>query len=105
MAVTRELKYVYSAADRREFLFDRVLDPEETRSRGEVPVCQTKTAQMRDRLWEHYRSRGHTADLDDNGWKLYPQPTISADPDAALGRQDHPWAEPMRTIPGYTDPD
>jgi len=101
MAVNSCWKYFYSAADRREFLFDR--DGDETRNRAEVPICRDAVAAMRANLMDFYRSRGHTADLDGDGWKLYEQPQIPRDPDALLLRQDAPWAEPMRKIPGYND--
>jgi len=105
MAVNGRWKYVYSTPDRREFLFDHQTDPDEMRSRAEIPVCQAQTAAMRTGLMDHYRSRGHTADLDGDAWKLYDQPAIPRNPDALLLRQDHPWAEPQREIPGYTDGD
>ncbi|NLF32725.1 MAG: sulfatase-like hydrolase/transferase, partial [Planctomycetes bacterium] len=103
MAVNRRWKYIWSAADRREFLFDRAGDPDETRSRGQLPLCRDVVRAMRANLMDRYRTRGHTEDLDGERWRLYDQPAVPADPDAWLLRQDHPWAEAKRAIPGYTD--
>jgi len=103
MAVNRRWKYFYSTADRREFLFDRLEDPEETRNRAENPLCRHVTAQMRGALMEFYRSQGYTEPLDGEDWKLYPQPTTPEDPDAGLLIQDAGWARPFQAIPGYTD--
>ncbi|GAF81453.1 unnamed protein product, partial [marine sediment metagenome] len=47
MAVNRRWKYFYSAPDRREFLFNRVQDPEETRNRAGLVFCRQELEQMR----------------------------------------------------------
>ena len=103
MALDQRWKYFYSAPDRREFLFDRQQDPEELRNRAGNVLCQAPLAEMRARLFEHYRSQGYTEPLDGDGWRLYPQPELPADPDAGLLIQDAPWAEPYQQIPGYSN--
>ncbi len=103
MALNRRWKYYYSTADRREFLFDRVEDPQETRNRAETPFCRGATDEMRGALMDYYRSQGYTEPLDGDRWKLYPQPGFPADPDAGLLIQDAGWARPYQAIPGYTD--
>jgi arylsulfatase A-like enzyme len=103
MACNERHKYFYSAPDRREFLFDRITDPDETRNRAGVSLCASTLAEMRDGLFAYYRDEGFTAPLDGDGWKLFPQPTLSADPDAELLVQDPPWSLPYQRIPGYTD--
>ena len=103
MALNSKWKYFYSAPDRREFLFDRILDPEETRSRAGVTLCRGALDEMREDLFEYYRSVGFTEPLEGAQWKLFPQPTMPADPDAGLLIQDAPWAAPYQAIPGYTD--
>jgi len=103
MAVNRCWRYFYSAADRREFLFDRLEDPGGTRNRAENPLCRHVAADMRGGLMEFYRSQAYTEPLEGEGWKLFPQPTMSADPDAGLLIQDAGWARPFQAIPGYTD--
>lgn len=103
MALNRRWKYFYSAPDRREFLFDRAQDPEELRNRAGIVFCQDALAAMREGLLAYYRSEGYTAPLEGDHWKLFPQPTLPADPDALLLIQDAEWARAYQEIPGYTD--
>jgi len=103
MAVSQRYKYLYSAPDRREFLFDRVQDPQEFRNRSGLAFCQQDLRAMRQGLWAYYRRQGHDAPLDGDAWRVFPQPTIPLDPDEGLLIQDPPWAAPYQAIPGYKD--
>ncbi len=103
MAVNRQWKYFYSSPDRREFLFDRRTDPDETRNRAGLSLCHHNLQQMRTGLHEYYRREGFTDPLEDDRWKLYPQPALPVNPDAGLLIQDARWAAPYQAIPGYTD--
>lgn len=103
MATSRQWKYFYSAPDRREFLFDRVHDPEETRNRVGNPFGREALDEMRTALWARYRVDGYGDPLEGDHWRPFPQPSVPADPDAGLLIQDHGWAIPRQTIPGYTD--
>jgi len=103
MALSRRWKYFYSAPDRREFLFDRIQDAEETRNRAGMSLCQRALEQMRGSLFEFYRREGFTGPIEGNHWKLFPQPSIPEDPDAGLLIQDNEWSRPYQAIPGYTD--
>jgi choline-sulfatase len=103
MAVNRRWKYFYSAPDRREFLFDRIHDPEETRNRAGLSLCRRELEEMRKGIFEFYRSQGFTDPIEGNRWKLSPQPSIPIDPDAGLLIQDPGWSLPHQVIPGYTD--
>ncbi len=103
MAANRRWKYFYSAPDRREFLFDRVQDPDEMRSRAGFSLCRRELEGMRSSLFEFYRSQGFTDPMEDGHWKLFPQPSMSADPDEGLLIQDAGWAAPYQVIPGYND--
>ena len=101
MAVGSRWKYFYSAPDDREFLFDRVGDPLETRNRAGVRFCQEARDRMKAALIGHLRAGGQTDALEGDDWRKYPRLTVPADPDAGLLVQDHPWAD--TSIPGYTD--
>ena len=103
MAANRRWKYSYSSPDRLEYLFDREMDPDETRSRAGLAFRRDTLREMRETLFEHYRSEGVTDCLDGEGWRQYPRPAIPQDPDAGLLIQDPPWAEEFQAIPGYTD--
>jgi arylsulfatase A-like enzyme len=103
MAVSKEWKYFYSAADDKEFLFDRIHDPLESRNRKGVLFCQDALRQMRSALIAHLIQGGETAGIEGDTWKRFPPCEIDDDPDSGLLIQDNytPWAE--MAIPGYND--
>jgi arylsulfatase len=103
MALNRDYKYFYSAADRREWLFDRQQDPDEMRSQSGLVFRQQAVQAMRDNLWSFYRSQGYVEPLAGEGWREFPQPSLPGDPDGGLLIQDAPWAAPYQSIPGYTE--
>ena len=82
MAANRRWKYSYSSPDRLEYLFDREMDPDETRNRAGLVFCREALSTMRETLFDHYRSEGVTD---------------------CLLIQDPPWADEYQAIPGYTD--
>ncbi len=107
MVVGPRWKYFYSIADAREFLFDRVNDPNETRNRAGLRLAAKDKARMRQILLEHVRDNGPAdAVVEVDGkldWKPYPKLDMSYldDPDAELLFQDHDAYVLDR--PGYTD--
>ena len=101
MAADDRWKYVYSAGDGREMLFDRVADPLETRDRIGAPFSREPHARMKEALIDHLRRGGETAALDGDDWRSYPRREMPANPDAGLLVQDMKWAD--TSIPGYTD--
>ena len=103
MLYNGELKYIYSAADRKEYLLDHRVDPEETRNWAYNPLYAVQTEQMRSALIDFYKAEGYTEPLEGEGWKVYPQPTIPDSPDAMLMIQDAGWAVPQYRIEGYSD--
>ncbi|MGI6208008.1 MAG: sulfatase [Anaerolineae bacterium] len=103
MGLNQRWKYFYSAPDRREFLFDRVQDPEETRNRAGVVFCREALRQMRGQVMGRFRADGYTESLDGEAWREYPQPKMPEDPDEGLLIQDPGWAAPYQHIPGYSD--
>ncbi len=105
MILNRRWKYYYCVTDRREFLFDRQQDPEETRNLAGNPLRRTVAAEMRGELMEYYRREGYTEPLDGDRWREFPQPSLPEDPDAGLLIQDAGWARPYQAIPGYTEPE
>ena len=102
MALQERWKYFYSAPDRREFLFDRVQDPAETRSRAGLSLCRPELEHMRALLLGRLRKDGYTGPLDGNDWRHFPQPQMPEDPDAGLLIQDAAWAAPYQNLPGYS---
>ena len=103
MALAERWKYIYSASENREFLFDGLADPDETRNRAETLGYQEQTRAMRAALIAHLRRHGWVHSLDGESWRVFAPPAFPEDPDAGLLFQDPEWARPAMRIPGYTD--
>lgn len=95
MIVSREWKYVYSVAERHEFLFDRINDPRETRSQAGLRFTDGIRTRLKAALIQHLLQEGPAdAVVETNGtydWRPYPRLDMSYldDPDAELLFQDH----------------
>ena len=103
MTVSSKWKYFYSAPDDREFLFDRIGDPLETRNRVGVEFCRDARENAKQDLIATLKAAGETAGLNGNDWRRFPRITIDSEPDTGLLIQDGytPWAE--MDIAGYTE--
>lgn len=88
MAVSEEYKYIYSAPDQKEWLFNRKTDPKETRSLAYNPLYVKKTREMRDYIIQQYRLAGKADLLEQDNWKKYDKAEMPDDPDAYLLFQD-----------------
>jgi arylsulfatase len=102
MAVNRDWKYVYSATDGKECLFDRKRDPGETRNCLMAPGKGDIAGEMKACLLRFLKNSGHIEGIDGNDWKHFPPIEIPTDPDAYLLVQDPEWAD--FTVQGYSDP-
>ncbi len=103
-ALNRRWKFVYSAPDQRELLFDRVRDPGETHDLADAlwqPEWPSSRAQaeMRRALVAWLKEQGEEAALDGEKLRTYPKREMPENPDAWLIYQDHPWAD--QRVPGY----
>ena len=87
-----DYKYVYSAADQQEWLFDRRHRPEQ-RSLAASHVFAPILKQMRAELTGWLRRDGHCEPLDDEGWQAFPRAELPDDPDFGLMFQDGAKAE------------
>jgi len=104
MVTTREWKYIWSAADNKELLFDRIKDPQETRNRFNNVACGTAARKMRAMLQAHIRTMpGHAAIVDADGWIVKASITLPDDPDAGLIVQDPPCYKDRLYLPGYSE--
>ncbi|MDF1512438.1 MAG: sulfatase-like hydrolase/transferase [Anaerolineae bacterium] len=99
MALTEDYKYIYSAPDQKEFLFDLKTDPLETRNKAQSPLYFQKTKEMRDQLVAYFKDEGYFTPLEGDGWKVYPKKEMPEDPDAYVLFQDTEASIPH--IPGY----
>lgn len=104
MAVSKEWKYIWSAADNKEMLFDRIKDPEELRNRAYNVACGAAARMMRKRLQDHIRTMpGHENVVDGNDWIVKEPVTLPDDPDAGLIVQDPPCFHDRLFIRGYSE--
>ncbi|GKX31463.1 choline-sulfatase [Vallitalea longa] len=99
MALSGDYKYIYSAPDNREFLFDLKMDPEETRNKANSPLYHKKTKEMREKLISYFKKEGYLDPIKDDQWKVYPKREMPDDSDAYLLFQDLPGSVPH--IKGY----
>jgi arylsulfatase len=93
LAMTRRWKYVYSAADRREYLLDRVRDPHETMNLAYNAYCREPLLAMRERAAGHFDelssvdfdavAENRPLSLGDDA-EAATMPAIARDPDAGF---------------------
>jgi len=77
LALTRRWKYVYSAADRREYLIDKLRDPGETTNVAYNVHCRDALLSMRE------RAAGHFPELAGTGFDTANVPLALGAPDEA----------------------
>lgn len=101
MAVTERWKYAYSVPDQQEYLFDRLVDPLETRNRAALPTTQDILKTLREQTIALFVEGGETDAAEGDQWKRYPKQDVPSDPDSGLLTQDRPGY--VLDLPGYTD--
>ena len=74
MIASRDLKYVYSAADRAEWLFDLRVDPAETKNWAGNPLFEARLDDMRSRLIARYEADGYEQAVVNGAWRDYDPP-------------------------------
>jgi arylsulfatase A-like enzyme len=103
MAVSKEWKYIWSAADNKELLFDRIKDSDEMRNRAYNVACGAAVRKMRKILQDHIRTMpGHENVVNADGWIVKEPVTLPNDPDAGLIVQDPPCFHDRLFISGYS---
>ena len=106
MIAGRDWKYIYSAADRKQWLFDLRIDPRETKNWAGNPRYAGILQEMKGALIERFRRDGYEAAIDDGDWREYEAP-VFPDPggDDGLLFQDAPHLpELLRTLGAYYVP-
>ncbi|MHC1694186.1 MAG: sulfatase [Eubacteriales bacterium] len=99
MAVDKSYKYIYSAPDKKEYLFDLDTDPQETRNKAHNIMFRDTVSRMRGKLIAYYQGEGYTLPLENGAWRDYGIQAIPSDPDWGLLFQDP--ADSLPDIPGY----
>ena len=110
--IIQEFKYIYSAADRKEWLLRRWPGKIETRSLIGHPAFEAVRQDLRARLMQRFREDGYEEPLDGEEWRAFLQPDVLANPDAGHLYQDgasvtdwfpegyHPRVDPTRRRTG-----
>jgi arylsulfatase A-like enzyme len=88
MLLTNEYKYIYSVADRKEWLFRRLQGRLDERSLAGNPAYTSTLNAYRKRLIEWFREDGYELPLDDDKWREFPPPPEPENPDAGQLFQD-----------------
>lgn len=88
LAVEEDWKYIYSAADGEEWLFNRSAEPREVTNLARDPACRAPRDRLKRRLIERFERDGYTAAIDAGDWRQYPRASLPDDPDAGLLLQD-----------------
>lgn len=90
MSATRTHKYYHSAADQREWLFDLVADPHETRNVAGDADQAGALRTMRGYLFERFTRDGYRQPLNDEmtDWAAHEIKHVPDDPDEGLLMQD-----------------
>ena len=92
-----------SAADNRDFLFNKAIDPRETRNVVSSPFSKDVLGKIKTALIEHLKENGETAGIKNDNFIAFDVPSFINDPDQGHLIQDGytPWGE--FKIPGYTN--
>lgn len=99
MITDGRFKYIYSAPDRKEFLFDHEIDPEELHNKAYLPLYTKKKQELRGELIRYLRDAGYEDAVDGDAFREYPAVSNREDPDAYLLFQDG--ADSIPHIDGY----
>lgn len=83
-------KYIYSAADEKEWVFDLTTDPRETRNLAYSPLYIEATDRLRAALIKRLTNDGLTGAVDNGTWRRYGRASLPADKDYGLLFQDPP---------------
>lgn len=88
MLLTDAYKYIYSAADQKEYLFRRLTGRLDERNLAGNPAYGRQLREYRERLINWFRDDGYEQPLEENKWKEFPKPIESENPDADQLFQD-----------------
>jgi arylsulfatase len=102
MAATNRWKYIYSASEHREFLFDLKIDPDETRNRSQTIGYERPLQDMRGKVISRLLDHAYTQNLENRSWRRLPPPAFPVDPDGGYIFQDPTWARNDMVLPGYS---
>ncbi len=100
MITDGEWKYIYSAPDAKEFLFDLRCGTE-MRNRSGVASVQSKQIALKSRLIDYLESEGITCLSKDGEWLTLPEVQLPQNPDSGLITQNITCSWFDESLPGY----
>jgi len=99
MIKTEQYKYIYSAADRKELLFDAKADPCESVNFANNKAYSNIKADLKKKLIIEFKARDNFEPFDGDDFRLFTQPILDPNHDLYLLGQDPPSSLP--NIKGY----
>ena len=105
MCVSEKGIYFYSAADEKEFYFNHLVDPYETRNRAyTIGEGQNTSNTLRKVLIDFLKKNNMIYSIsnirDDYSWKLVDNNNLNKSPDKGFIFQDQPWSK--HNLEGYS---
>ncbi|MBC2602142.1 sulfatase family protein [Puniceicoccus vermicola] len=92
MAVEEGWKYIFSAPDQKEYLFDLTNDPRENHNLASTTESHPELLRLREACQNWVHTTGQPGALAPDGtWHEYPIQKVPQDPNAMLGFQDPRW--------------
>jgi arylsulfatase len=74
MIASRRYNYIYSTADRTEWLFDLIKDPKETKNWAGNPLYIEVLDKLRSKLIERFENDNYDLAVNNHHWRLYDPP-------------------------------
>ncbi len=74
--ISKDLKYIYSAADNKEWLFDLKLNPSETHNFAANPSYQERQEKLKQKLIKRFQKDAYLEPLENDDWRVYPTSQI-----------------------------
>lgn len=73
MATNKDWKYIYSAADQKEWLYDLANDPLEIENLINDPAFKEHSTRLKSACIKRFQDDGYTDPLEDDDWKRFPK--------------------------------
>lgn len=103
MAASKDWKYFYSAADEKEFLFDKKTDPREARNLAGIIFHKNILSELRKKTINFLKEGNEIAGIDNDTWRLLGKKELSDDPDTGLLIQDTSMTWVKNEVKGYSE--
>jgi len=89
LAMDRRWKYMYSARDEREQLFDLEADPQELVNRAADPAAAGEKQRLKRAAIEYFRAEGNRDAVDGDTWRRYPPEESEMARALHVGKESH----------------